>query len=40
MEQIVAAKPTAEWDMRVPRPTQQNADRFVTQLYQELAPAK
>jgi glyoxylase-like metal-dependent hydrolase (beta-lactamase superfamily II) len=38
MEQIIAAKPTAEWDMRVPAVTQQNADRFVGQLYAELAP--
>jgi hypothetical protein len=38
MEQIVAAKPTAEWDARTPAFTAQNADRFVGQLYAELAP--
>jgi cyclase len=40
MEQVVAAKPTTEWDTKVPRITPQNADRFVGQLFSELSPAR
>jgi cyclase len=35
-EEVVAAKVTAEFDAKVTGATAQTADRFVTQLYQEL----
>src|SRR6185369_10049564 len=35
-EEVVAAKPTAEWDAKVTGATAATADRFVGQLYQEL----
>jgi cyclase len=35
-EEVVAAKPTAEWDAKVTGSTAATADRFVGQLYQEL----
>ena len=35
-EEVVAAKPTAEFDAKVTGATPMTADRFVTQLYQEL----
>ncbi|MCC7418215.1 MAG: MBL fold metallo-hydrolase [Acidobacteria bacterium] len=35
-EEVVAAKPTAEFDAKVPGATPQSADRFVAQVYQEL----
>jgi cyclase len=35
-EEVVAAKLTADFDAKVPGATQMTADRFVTQLYQEL----
>jgi len=35
-EEVVAAKVTAEFDAKVTGATPQTADRFVTQLYQEL----
>ncbi len=35
-EEVVAAKPTAEWDSKVTGATPQTADRFVGQLYQEI----
>ena len=35
-EEVVAAKPAAEFDAEVPGATAANADRFVGQLYQEL----
>jgi glyoxylase-like metal-dependent hydrolase (beta-lactamase superfamily II) len=37
-EQVIAAKPTSEYDARVPNATQ-TADRFVGQLYAELRPS-
>jgi len=39
-EEVVAAKVTAEFDARVTGATPQTADRFVTQLYQELKTAR
>ena len=35
-EEVIAAKPTAEFDSKVTGATPQTADRFVGQLYQEL----
>ena len=35
-EDVVASKPTSEWDAKVTGATPMTADRFVTQLYQEL----
>ena len=35
-EEVVAAKPTAEWDAKVTGSTAATADRFVGQLYQEI----
>jgi hypothetical protein len=35
-EEVIAAKPTAEFDAKVTGATPQTADRFVGQLYQEL----
>jgi cyclase len=35
-EEVIASKPTAEFDAKVTGGTQMTADRFVTQLYQEL----
>ena len=35
-EEVIAAKPTAEWDAKVTGATAMTADRFVGQLYQEL----
>jgi cyclase len=37
-EEVVAAKPTADLDARVPQPGT-TAERFVRQVYAELAPA-
>src|SRR4029077_6539666 len=39
-EEVVAAKPTAEFDAKVSGATPQTADRFVGQLYQELKSGK
>jgi len=39
-EEVVAAKVTAEFDSKVTGATAQTADRFVTQLYQELKTAR
>jgi cyclase len=39
-EEVVAAKPTAEYDARVTGATPATADRFVGQLYQELKAAR
>ncbi|MBV8732074.1 MAG: MBL fold metallo-hydrolase [Acidobacteriia bacterium] len=38
-EEVLAAKPTADYDARVPNSTE-TTQRFVTQLYAELKPAK
>jgi glyoxylase-like metal-dependent hydrolase (beta-lactamase superfamily II) len=35
-QEVVAARPAAEYDAKVQSPNQANADRFVTQVYQEL----
>ena len=35
-EEVVASKPTSEWDSKVTGATPMTADRFVGQLYQEL----
>jgi glyoxylase-like metal-dependent hydrolase (beta-lactamase superfamily II) len=35
-EEVIAAKPTADWDSKVTGATAMTADRFVGQLYQEL----
>ena len=35
-EDVVASKPTSEWDAKVTGATPMTADRFVGQLYQEL----
>jgi hypothetical protein len=35
-EEVIAAKPTAQFDATVTGATPQTADRFVGQLYQEL----
>ena len=37
-EQVLAAKPTADYDARIPQ-SAQTADRFVGQLYAELKTA-
>jgi cyclase len=39
-EEVIAAKPTAEYDARVTGATPMTADRFVGQLYQELKAAR
>jgi len=39
-DEVVAAKPAAEFDSKVTGATPQTADRFVGQLYQELKPAR
>jgi len=39
-EEVVAAKVTAEFDAKVTGATPQTADRFVTQLYQEIKAAR
>jgi cyclase len=39
-EEVVAAKPAAEWDAKVMGATAMTADRFVGQLYQELKSAR
>jgi cyclase len=39
-EEVVAAKPTADFDAKVPATTAAIADRFVGQLYQELKSAR
>jgi cyclase len=39
-EEVIAAKPTAEFDSKVPGATAMTADRFVGQLYQELKSAR
>jgi cyclase len=39
-EEVVAAKPAAEFDSKVTGATAATADRFVGQLYQELKPAR
>jgi cyclase len=39
-EEVVAARPAAEFDRQVTGATPMTADRFVTQLYQELKPAR
>jgi cyclase len=39
-EEVIAAKPTAEWDSKVTGATAMTADRFVGQLYQELKAAR
>ena len=39
-EEVVAAKPTAEFDAKVTGATPTTADRFVGQLYQELKAAR
>jgi hypothetical protein len=38
-EEVLAAKPTSEYDARVPQPGQ-TADRFVGQLYAEIKGAR
>jgi cyclase len=35
-DEVIAAKPTADWDSKVTGATAMTADRFVGQLYQEL----
>ena len=35
-DEVVAAKPTAEFDAKVPGASATTADRFVGQLYQEI----
>jgi len=37
---VVAAKPTADFDAKVPATTAANADHFPGQLYQELKSAR
>jgi cyclase len=39
-EDVIAAKPTAEFDTKVTGATPMTADRFVGQLYQELKAAR
>ena len=39
-DEVIAAKPSAEFDPKVVGSTQMTADRFVTQLYQELTAKK
>ena len=38
-EEVIAAHPTSEYDARVPN-SKETTDRFLTQLYAELKPAK
>jgi glyoxylase-like metal-dependent hydrolase (beta-lactamase superfamily II) len=40
LEQVVASKPTADYDSRIPQVTQQTTDRFVGQLFAELSQAQ
>ena len=39
-EQVVAAKPTSDYDARVPGATPMTADRFIQQLYAEIVASK
>jgi len=39
-EEVIAAKPTSEFDAKVTGATPMTADRFVGQLYQELKSAR
>ena len=40
LEEVLAAKVTADWDARVTGATPMAADRFVGRLYAELKPAR